>query len=118
MSRWLAFLLAVIIGLATGLVYGWFVNPVRYVDTVPASLRADYRADYVLMVAEAYQGEADLEAAVRRLAVLGDSPALEFVQQAMIYGAQNQYPEADMDLMARLAGALQTWNPAPGGQVP
>jgi hypothetical protein len=36
----------------------------------------------------------------------------------MIYGAQNQYPEADMDLMARLAGALQTWNPAPGGQVP
>lgn len=118
MSRWLAFLLAVVIGLAAGLVYGWVVNPARYVDTSPASLRADYRADYVLMVAEAYQAEADLEAAARRLAVLGDALPLEFVQQAMIYGAQSQYPEADLDLMAQLAADLQSWNPAPGGQLP
>jgi hypothetical protein len=39
--------------MARGLLYGWMVNPVRYVNTTPDTLRADYQLDYVLMVAEA-----------------------------------------------------------------
>ncbi len=55
MSRWTKFLIAVILGAAAGLFYGWVVNPVEYVDIAPESLRVDYKTDYVLMVAESYQ---------------------------------------------------------------
>ena len=47
MSRWTLPLLALLIGIALGLVYGWIISPVEYVDTTPDTLRADYRADYV-----------------------------------------------------------------------
>jgi hypothetical protein len=114
--RWFFFCIAVLIGIAAGLFYGWMINPVQYVDTTPDSLSIDYRTDYVLMVAEAYRNENDLQAAVQRLAMLGSTPPIELMQQAMIYGAQNSYAEADLDLMARLASSLQTWNPALGGQ--
>jgi hypothetical protein len=49
MIRWLTFLLAIAIGAAAGLYYGWVINPIRYIDAAPDSLRSDYKADYVLM---------------------------------------------------------------------
>lgn len=113
MSRWLLFLIAIVIGIAVGLAYGWVINPVEYVDTTPNSLREDYKADYVLMVAEAYAAEGDPAQAARRLALLGDTPPVEIVRQVMIYATQVQpgYAEADLDLMSRLASALQSWDP-------
>lgn len=113
MSRWLLFLIAIGIGVAVGLTYGWVINPVEYVDTTPNSLREDYKADYVLMVAEAYAAEKDPALAARRLALLGDTPPVEIVRQVMIYATQVQpgYAEADLDLMSRLASALQSWDP-------
>lgn len=113
MSRWLLFLIAIAVGIAAGLTYGWVINPVEYVDTTPGSLREDYKADYVLMVAEAYAAEADLGLAARRLALLGDTPPVETVRQAMIYATRVQpgYAEADLDLMSRLASDLQSWDP-------
>lgn len=114
MSRWIRFLIAVLLGGALGLIYGWVVNPVKYVDTTPNSLRADYRADYVLMVAESYNQDQDLALAVRRLALLGDAPPGEHVRDAMIFGAQNGYADSDLDLLSQLASALQTWNPILG----
>jgi hypothetical protein len=51
MSRWTRFLIAIAVGLALGLLYGWVLSPVKYVDTTPNTLRADYQTDYVLMVA-------------------------------------------------------------------
>ena len=65
MSRWILFLITVALGLGAGLFYGWKINPGEYINTTPGSLRDDYKADYVLMVAEAYQAEADLNAADR-----------------------------------------------------
>jgi len=35
-------LTGLLIGLALGLVYAWKISPVRYVDTDPAALRADF----------------------------------------------------------------------------
>jgi hypothetical protein len=113
-SRWIRFLIAVLLGGALGLIYGWVVNPVKYVDTTPNSLRADYQADYVLMVAESYHANRDLPLAARRLALLGDAAPTEHVQQAMIFGAQNGYAEPDLDLLSQLASDLKTWNPIEG----
>ncbi len=114
MSRWIRFLIAVLLGGVLGLVYGWVVNPVKYVDTTPNSLRADYLADYVLMVAESYNHNRDLGLVARRLALLGDAPPTDHVQQAMIFGAQSGYADSDLDLLSQLASDLQTWNPILG----
>jgi len=111
MSRWTKFLIAVILGAAGALFYGWVVNPVEYVDTAPDSLRFDYKTDYVLMVAEAYQVENSLGLAARRLALLGSDPPLETVTQAVNTATQIGYDLADLALMRSLAEALQTWNP-------
>ena len=118
MRRWIWFLLFVILGIGVGLLYGWVINPVKYVDTTPAKLRSDYQTDYILMVAEAYQAEGDLDRAARRLAVLGDSPPTEIVRQGMILAAQINYAESDQELLSQLASALQTWVPASGGAQP
>jgi hypothetical protein len=114
MRRWIWFFIVVLLGLAVGLLYGWVINPVEYIDTTPARLRSDYQTDYVLMVAEAYQAEGDLDLAARRLAVLGESPPAEIVRQAMILAAQIPYPDSDQELLSLLASDLQTWNPNPG----
>ncbi len=110
MSRWIRFFLAILVGVLAGLFYGWVVNPVKYVDITPASLRVDYQTDYVLMVAEAYQADGDLALAVRRLAVLGDSPPVEIVRQAMIFAVRAPYADSDQKILSQLAIALQTWN--------
>ena len=68
--RNLRFWIGLILGLAAGLLYGWLLQPVHVTDTGLASLRQDYRTDYVLMVAEAYGGEGGLSLAVQRLAAL------------------------------------------------
>jgi hypothetical protein len=116
--RWFLFLVMLSIGAALGLVYGWVINPVQYVDTPPAALRIDFKSDYVLMVAEAYQADGDLDLAARRLALLGDSPPAELVQEAMVWGSQAPYSEGDMDLLTRLASDLQAWNSLPAVAAP
>lgn len=118
MRRWIWFFVVVLLGIGVGLLYGWVINPVKYVDTTPAKLRSDYQADYILMVAEVYQAEDDLDLAARRLAVLGDSPPAELVRQAMILAVQIQYADSDQELLSQLASALQTWSPNSRGAQP
>lgn len=112
MSRWIAFLLVIILGAAAGMYFGWVINPVEYVDTAPDSLRIDYKTDYVLMVAEVYHAENDLGLAARRLALLGDLPPQQVVGDAISFANNNNYPQPDLALMQSLAEALKTWNPS------
>lgn len=109
MSRWLLPLLALAIGISLGIYYGWVISPVQYVDTAPDTLRADYRADYVLMVAETYQMEMDPELAVRRLAVLGSETPGKIASQSLDYAREIGYTEADLALMQKLTIAMQAW---------
>ena len=111
MARWFLFLIVVLLGGALGLVYGWVVSPVEYVDTTPDSLRADFKADYVLMVAESYHANGDVALAARRLALLGGPNLTETVSEAMVFGGQAGYAEDDLALLAQLASDLQTWDP-------
>ncbi len=111
MSRWTKFLIAILLGAAAGLFYGWVVNPVEYVDIAPGSLRTDYKADYVLMVAESYQVDHDVGLAVRRLARLGSSAPKDIVSDAVDYALQHQYAPQDMALIQLLGQDLLTWNP-------
>ena len=114
-KRWLLFILSIALGVGLGLLYGWIISPVEYVDTTPSTLRADYRADYTLMVAETFQSEQDAEAAARRLALLGSQPPADLAASALDYARQNGYARTDIDLLQTLSLALQVWQPA-GGQ--
>lgn len=118
MPRWLLILIVSLLGIALGLVYGWVVDPVQYTDITPETLRIDYRADYVLMVAEAYQAEQDPEAAARRLAVLGSAPPALIAGEAYSFAQQSAYPADDLALIQELTVALETWKPVPGTSLP
>jgi hypothetical protein len=117
MPRWTQILLAIVLGLAVGLFYGWKISPVEFVDTTPDSLRVDYRSDYVLMVAEAYQAERDLDLAARRLAILGSESPTVLVAKAYDYGRQNGYTPDDLTYLQDLALDLQGWQPNPEGSL-
>jgi len=101
-------LIAILIGIAGGLFYGWEISPVEYVDTSPDTLSIDYKTDYVLMAAEAYQVEKNPALAVQRLAVLGGDPN-EMVVQAILSAERNGYIDSDLALMRQLSEALQAW---------
>jgi hypothetical protein len=118
MPRWLFASISAVLGIALGLAYGWFVDPVQYTDITPDALRLDYQGDYTLMVAEAYRVEQDPAAAARRLAVLGSDPPARIASDAYEYARQAGYPADDLTLMQGLAIALQTWQPAPGASLP
>jgi hypothetical protein len=102
MKRWLAFLVVILIGAAIGLLAGWFLAPGQHLNTSPGTLRVDYRADYVLMVAEAFQKDGNLPLAVERLAFLGDASPQELVRQALLF-AEPRYADADLALMRSLS---------------
>ena len=118
MSRWFRFFIAILIGCGLGLLYGWVISPVEYVNTTPDTLKIDYTTDYVLMVAEAYSSERDLAKAVTRLAALGSEMPAEIVGQAILFAESQGYTDADVALMRGLARDLDTWNPTLPGQSP
>jgi hypothetical protein len=119
MQRWLSLTITAAIGITLGLIYGWLVDPVEFVDTTPDSLRGDYRAGYVLMVAEAYRSEQDPALAARRLGVLSSRPPGETASEAIRLARESGFSEADLQLMQALTLAMQAWQPpAPAGTAP
>jgi hypothetical protein len=114
MSRWLKFIFAVLLGLAAGMVYGWVISPVEYLDTTPSTLRYDYRTDYVLMVAEIFESNQDADLALHQLAQLGSDPPVEIVIQSLAYATQLGYSAEDLVLLQNLATALQILQPISG----
>jgi len=118
MSRWLKFFLMIAVGIAIGLIYGWVISPVEYTNTTPDTLRADYRSDYVLMVAEVFHADQNIDLAARQLGILGSEPPTKIAAQALEYARQKDFPTSDLDLLQDLAAALQTWQLAPGGTSP
>lgn len=111
MARWFRFLIAILIGLGLGLAYGWFIQPVQSVDISPETLRVDYKTDYVLMIAEAFEVEKDAVLAARRLAILGETPPLALIEQAVEFARKAGYSEPDISRMEALHSGLQAFSP-------
>lgn len=62
----------VVIGILLGLVTSWVILPVKYIDTVPSSLRSDYKNELRLLIAGSFHDNHNLPRAEARLALLGD----------------------------------------------
>jgi hypothetical protein len=60
-----------IVGLVFGLLVGWVIAPVEFVDATPAYLRADLQEDYLRMAIDSYRINADPNLAVQRWQNLG-----------------------------------------------
>lgn len=70
MKRLLFFLLGVALGVGLAMLIGWVLFPMRHTAVTPASLRHDYRDEYVRLVALAYSVDGDLAQAEQRLQAL------------------------------------------------
>jgi hypothetical protein len=95
-----------IMGLASGLVYGWLLDPVKYVDTQPNSLRIDYQTDIVLMVASIYSRELDTEAAIERLSLLKKEDIGNLLADSLAYAEKMNFSRYDIDNIELLNEAI------------
>jgi len=103
---WLPLLVGFTLGLVIGLYYSWGVNPVKYLDTAPASLREDFKSDYLALIASAYAYSGDLVRAQARLSLFPDpNPAVTLSQQAQKRLAMGR-PHSETQSLALLAAAL------------
>lgn len=115
MNRYLLFGVTILLGFLVAVYYGWAVRPVGASNVAPALLREDFRADYSLMVAEAYAADKDVERAISSLAFLGEEGEPynphTFVSQAQTFGSENGYSIADLELLQNLELALVEFDP-------
>ena len=109
-NRLIFILIALAAGIGMGLAYGWIIDPVDFFDLTPDTLRADYKADYVLMTAEAYRLEHDPGLAARRLAIFGSQSPSAIATQGLDYAHTNGSADSDIALIQELVTALQAWS--------
>jgi hypothetical protein len=113
MNRYAYFAIAILLGLSLGLYYGWELSPLQLVDTAPDILRQDYKADYVLMVAEIYQSEGNPEAALQRIAFFPETNPLAAIRDALEFGLDNGYTAEDLAVLNALNETLRAYAPDP-----
>jgi len=99
-------LIALLAGLGGGLYVGWVGAPVEYVDAGPDSLHQSFKDDYILMIATAYAGDGNLNAALVALGPLGFDNLSAAVSEAASRLAATGLPAADQARLSDLAAAL------------
>jgi len=109
-NRWVFIILALLAGIGLGLAYGWLIDPVDFFDLPPDTLRADYKADYVLMTAEAYRVEQDPGLAARRLAIFGSQSPSAIAASGLEYARAHAFADSEIAMMQELVTALQAWS--------
>ncbi len=99
-------LAAFAVGLALGVLYAWVISPTRYVDTTPATLRADFKDQFRTAISAAYAATGNLDRARARLILLGDpDPVQALTAQAQRMLATGQ-PFSVAQQVAQLATDL------------
>jgi hypothetical protein len=99
-------LFALAAGAGLGILYSWIIAPVQYVDTTPASLRADFKDQLRSVIAASYAATGNLERARARLKELGDTDPV----RALSAQAQRMIAQGDslgtVEEVAQLAEVL------------
>jgi hypothetical protein len=103
-----------LLGVLLGILYAWTLSPIEYVDTEPKSLRGDFKDEYRLLIASAYQATGNLERARARLALFGESDPAETLGAQAQRMLANNAPQASINLLANLSQALRD---TPAGQT-
>lgn len=112
MKRLAFFLGGIILGVGLAVLIGWVLLPLQEQDVSPDTMRADYHAEYVRLVAVAYRAEGDLVVAERRLRELDGTPfATPLVDLAELWIDAGRAPDLVVPL-AELAQAFGVDTPA------
>jgi hypothetical protein len=53
------------------------ISPLRYIDTTPSTLRADFKDQYRVLIASAYKADHNIGRAKARIALLGDADPIQ-----------------------------------------
>ncbi len=72
-------LVGILIGLAAGVFLGWGPFPVEYTNSPLSDLAPRFQEEYTVMVAEGYQYDRDVNAALQRLQPLGKENSIDYV---------------------------------------
>jgi len=62
---------ALVLGLAVGLLVGWVIWPVKYIDAAPQNLHPDFQRDWLSMAIDSFSVNKDAKLAERRFQDLG-----------------------------------------------
>jgi hypothetical protein len=120
-KRQIGFMIAILVGLFGGLVIGWLLIKTPVQNASLSSLRGDYQADYVLMVAEKFSTDQDNLSAAALLRDLSPTDPVGSVKQALILGQQLGYSERELQLITLLESGLgkpPTSGSAPATETP
>lgn len=107
-------LTGLVIGVSLGLLYAWVFQPVKYVDTSPDSLRADFKDQHRALIAAAYLGNSDLLRARARLELLQDADMFRALTEQAQRSLAQQGANGDARALGLLAIALGQAPPGPG----
>lgn len=98
-------------GLGLGLFIGWVLLPTPPPPSTPDTMRADYQAEYIRLVAVSYQVERDLARAQERLAALDFAdPSAPLVAQTELWITRDR-PAALITALAQLSHDLGVHTP-------
>ncbi len=103
-------ILGLAVGASIGLTVGW-IAPINSPQTAPSVLSAKWQSDWVLMTAQAYSLDGDLNLARQRLALLGEGDAGAQVARRGEQALDEGLPPAYVGTLARLAAALGVRTP-------
>lgn len=115
-----------LIGLGVGVVYGWVLAPVEYVDSPMSDLAVRYQDEYTVMIAAGFAVDGDVDAALDRLRHLGVDNVPAYVQEITERYITNSRDIEEVRLLVSLSDGLgrltppmerfQQLNPAGGSQ--
>lgn len=105
--------LGLILGVSAGLYLGWVAWPTEFTNTDPSILRPDYKRDYLVMTAQAYLLDGDLNAARRRLYSLGEPEPDRWLLQTTVDAILSGRDETrEIQPLVQLSHALGLSSPA------
>lgn len=99
-------MIAILFGLFAGLLIGWLLIKTPIKNASLDSLRGDYQADYVLMVAEKFAADQDVLTATALLRDISPSDPAASIKAALILGQQLGYSERELQLITLLQTAM------------
>lgn len=119
-------LIGLLAGIAIGVYAGWEQFPVEYTNSSLAALAPWFQDEYTVMVAEGYQVDGDVNAALTRLQSLNKENVFDYVQNLTErYISQSNVPNitpmvALAEAMGRLTPVMEIYRstPAPGPGEP
>ncbi len=111
-------LIGIVIGFAASLYFAWIVQPVSFTEASPARLSDDHRAEYILLVSQAFEVNGDWSLAQERLAALADDQIRQTVSDQLAAYLRQGEPAQDLRSLALLARQLGVENAAVEAFVP